>query len=252
MRLIVIAPSHYCEKAAWALDRAQFSYEYQALAPGFHRAAIRKAGGKGSAPALIHAGGILDDSTDILAWVQGQPGSPFLPYPEGCGAEALAWEERFDADLGPHTRRFAYHHMLPHKDLLAPALTEGIPAGQARLVRWIWPLLVVSFRRSMRIDAEGAARSAAKIRIVFDAVAERLTDGRPYLCGEQFSAADLSFAALAAPVLLPPEYGPTLPTLESLPGTVAESLREFREHPAGKFGLRIYTTERPTPRGIRV
>jgi glutathione S-transferase len=252
MRLIVIAPSHYCEKAAWALDRAQFSYEYQALGPGFHRAAIRKAGGKGTAPALVHPGGILDDSTDILRWIHTQPGSRFSPYPEGCAAEALAWEERFDAELGPHTRRFAYHHLLPHKGLLAPALTEGIPAGQARLVRWIWPLLVFSFRRSMRIDAQGAARSEAKIRTVFEAVAEALGDGRPYLCGDQFSAADLSFAALAAPVLLPPEYGPTLPSLESLPSAVAASLRQFREHPAGLFGLRLYAKERPALRGTPV
>ena len=38
-------------------------------------------------------------------------------------------------------------------------------------------------------------------------MAEMLADGRPFLLGDRFTAADLTFAALAAPVVLPPRYG---------------------------------------------
>ncbi len=42
---------------------------------------------------------------------------------------------------------------------------------------------------------------------------QRAPAGRPsYLVGEEFTAADLTFAALAAPAVLPPTYGSPLPT----------------------------------------
>ena len=34
-------------------------------------------------------------------------------------------------------------------------------------------------------------------------VDQALADGRPFICGEKFTAADLTFASLAAPVILP-------------------------------------------------
>jgi len=45
----------------------------------------------------------------------------------------------------------------------------------------------------------------------FDHIASLLRDGRPYLCGERFSAADLTFAALSASIIVPPTYGVPLP-----------------------------------------
>ena len=67
----------------------------------------------------------------------------------------------------------------------------------------------------------------------FDAVAARLDDGRRYLCGDAFTAADLAFAALAAPVLVPPQYGVALPQPVELPSDMAAAVQAFRDHPAG-------------------
>ena len=79
---------------------------------------------------------------------------------------------------------------------------------------------------------------------VFDSVAKRLADGRPYLCGDQFTAADLTFAALAASVLMPPEYGVPLPQPEELPEPMAAAVRELRAHPAGAHALAMFRSER--------
>jgi glutathione S-transferase len=98
--------------------------------------------------------------------------------------------------------------------------------------------------RLLDISATTAAQSEAEVRITFDTVARRLSDGRPYLCGDRFSAADLTFAALAASVLMPPEYGVPLPQPEELPVAMATVVREFRAHPAGAHALAMYRDER--------
>ena len=79
---------------------------------------------------------------------------------------------------------------------------------------------------------------------MFDAVGERLADGRPFLVGERFSRADLSFAALAAPVLMPDQYGIPLPKLHELPAAWAEDIADLRAHPAGAFALRMFADYR--------
>jgi glutathione S-transferase len=82
------------------------------------------------------------------------------------------------------------------------------------------------------------------VRATFDDVAERLGDDRPFLCGERFTAADLTFAALSAAVLMPPEYGVPLPQPAELPTAMAATVRNLREHPAGAYALKLFREER--------
>jgi glutathione S-transferase len=99
-------------------------------------------------------------------------------------------------------------------------------------------------RRAMRINPDSADRSLERVRTVFSTVAELLGDGRTFLVGESFSAADLTFAALAAPVLLPRNYGSPLPSLEQVPAEMLAQIEEFRTTPAGVFAMRIYRDHR--------
>jgi len=52
------------------------------------------------------------------------------------------------------------------------------------------------------------------------------------------------FAALAASVLMPPEYGVPLPQPEELPAEMAAVVRELRAHPAGAHALAMFRDER--------
>jgi glutathione S-transferase len=62
--------------------------------------------------------------------------------------------------------------------------------------------------------------------------------------GSEFSAADLTFAALAAPTVLPRNYGSPLPTLDQLPDAMLKVVEECRATPAGEFVLRMYGEHR--------
>ena len=67
-----------------------------------------------------------------------------------------------------------------------------------------------------------------------------LSDGRPHLCGERFTAADLTFGALSASVIVPPVYGTPLPQPDVLPPHIAALVNRAREHPAGRYALSLY------------
>jgi len=77
-----------------------------------------------------------------------------------------------------------------------------------------------------------------------DFVAELLADGRPHLCGERFGAADLTFAALSAAIVVPPVYGVPLPQPDILPPHTAALVRRARKYPAVRYALAPFAERR--------
>jgi glutathione S-transferase len=151
---------------------------------------------------------------------------------------------RFDEKLGPHGRRLMYVHMLRQRRLAVQFNNQGVPRWEARLVRWGWPAITRFIARVLGITPGIETEDEAVVTSEFDHAAQLLADGRSYLCGERFSAADLTFAALAAPMLVPPQYGVTLPQPEAMAPATAAMVRGFREHPAGRFALELFARQR--------
>jgi len=245
-RLITIPPSHYCEKARWALEHAGIAYREEGHPPLLHRLAAKFAGGGHTTPILVAGKKVLSDSTDILQFIDVEHAEGWRPYPTDSQlrVEAEELEEVFNTRLGPHTRRIAYYHLLQHNELFLASVLAGVGGFERTLFRALAPLIKKLMRVSMRIDDEGAERSVGHVQNVFETVGELLADGRSYLVGKKFGAADLTFAALAAPVLLPRSYGSPLPSLGEVPAELLAQVEDFRSSPAGDFALRIYRDHR--------
>lgn len=244
--LITIPISHFCEKARWALERSGVPYTERAHLQVFHRVAVRRAGGGLTAPVLVWDGRVLADSADILeaASAAAPPELSLYPDDERAAAEVRALQRDFDARLGPEGRRWMYYELRGRPDIARDYGTAGIPAWQRRSLPLVYPLASRIIDRVLDVTPETAAASRRAVDATFDEVAERLSDGRPYLCGKRFTAADLTFAALAAPALVPPEYGVPLPQPEVLPAAMAAEVGRLREHPAGAHALRMFREER--------
>jgi glutathione S-transferase len=239
-RLITIPISHYCEKARWALERARIPYREEPHLQAIHWVHVWRAGRGRTAPVLVTATGALTESAEIVRWAD-----PSL-YPE---PEVAALEAHFDGELGPHGRRWMYHRILARPDLVREYGATGVPRWERAALPPFLPLVRRVINRYLDVDDATAAESRERVRAVFDEVGERLADGRRYLVRDTFTAADLAFAALAASVLIPERYGVPLPGIEELPEPFAGEVRALREHPAGRFALRLYDQERPyTPR----
>ena len=245
-RLVTIRFSHYCEKARWALDRAGIAYREESHVPIFSWRASLGSGGKRTVPCLATSGGTVADSTDILRWADAHAATAAPLFPPGtAGEEVAALEDEFDRRLGPATRRLAYFYLLQRPALVRRFLASAGQGLEARAATLLFPLLRAMMVRGLRLDAAGAERSRAALEEVFGRVEARLADGRRYLAGEHFSAADLTFAALAAPVLVPNAVSQDYPAPDEVPPGLAELIAHCRERPAGRFALRLYAQERP-------
>jgi glutathione S-transferase len=137
-----------------------------------------------------------------------------------------------------------YIEMLPQRNLMLHYNNEGVPRWENRAIRFAWPFIVRFARRELGINPGIEEEDEAAVWREFDFVAELLADGRPYLCGDRFGAADLTFAALSAAVVVPPVYGVPLPQPDVLPPHTAEFIERVRGHPAGSYALAVFAKHR--------
>jgi hypothetical protein len=103
-------------------------------------------------------------------------------------------------------------------------------------------------RRGMGVSRERVARAVSYAVTEFDAAAERLQrEGSDYLVGGRFTAADLTFAAMAAPLLAVQShegYAAYVPPPELLPPEFGSLIVQLRAHEAGQHAMRCFRQHR--------
>jgi glutathione S-transferase len=205
-------------------------------------------------PVLVTPDGSLGESEEILLWVDERTPAEWrlFPAPGPERERELGLCRRLDGELGPRGRRLIYVHMLPQRDLVIRFNDQGVPGWEDSLLRHSWPVMTRFVARALDIRPGVEAEDEPAVWREFDFVAELLSQGGPYLSGERFGAADLTFAALSAPVIGPPEYGIPLPQPDVMAPETAELVRRFRDHPAGRHALRMFAEHRSerVPAGV--
>jgi glutathione S-transferase len=248
LRLVTIPISHYCEKARWALERAGIPYREERHVQGVHQLVAWRAGGKLTVPVLVTPEGVVNESAEILDWVDRRTPveQRLFPAEPGERAEVERLCRRLDEGLGPRGRRLMYVHMLADSKLALRFNNAGVPRWEDRFIRYGWPLAQRYVRRVLEIRPGIEVEDEAAVFGELDYVAQLRSDGRPYLCGERFGAADLTFAALSASIVVPLAYGVPLPQPDVLSPGMAALVRRAREHPAGRYALELFAAHRRT------
>ena len=141
-----------------------------------------------------------------------------------------------------------YVNMLAQRELMLRFNNQGVPRWEDRALR-----ARLAAGRALRSATRSASARGSRSRTrprsggSSTSSAELLADGRPHLCGERFTAADLTFAALSASVIVPPVYGVPLPQPDVLPPDMAALRRARPDHPAGRYALALYASRPPAP-----
>jgi glutathione S-transferase len=239
--LISIPFSHYCEKARWALSYCRVGFVERRHLPFMHFPEMVRAGGK-TVPVLLRDGETaLCDSTEIVGWADSQaPAERRLFGDEKARARAEQLEDDFDEKLGVASRLWSYAWGLDSPVEMRQLIAPGMTPTQRRLLPWLLPLARPLITRRYGITPFRVQEAMRTVEATFIAVAELLGD-RQFLVGHSFSAADLTFAALAAPIVLPDEHPALAATAFDVVPTAARGFIErMRLTPAGKFALKLY------------
>jgi glutathione S-transferase len=227
--------SHFNEKARWALELKGVEHERRAPPPPGHIAVALwlTRGAVATFPVLVLDGHAIGDSTAIIAALEERfPDPPLYPDDSAERERALTIEDFFDEQLGAYSRRLAFHELRADGDGLKRFAATILPARLARS-----EMAVSAFARGASVFTRvryqagpeaAATESRAKITAAFDRLEAELDTGAgDYLVGDRFTVADLTAAALFAPVVAPPR-GPVEPEAPTSLAEYRDSLRERR------------------------
>lgn len=213
LTLYTFSTSHFSEKVRWSLAVCQVPYREVVMTPALHFVRILRLGGTlRSLPPLIQEVGIngrkavVEGSHRILAWLDERHG-PLGILPQGAQLreECLAIEARFD-HIGHDVARFLYRDGLAHDAQLIKTWTSHAKPWEARVFRVVYPALKWAIRWRFKVSPQAIARSEQRILKSLAWLEGRISDGRLYLLGQRLSVADITAAALLAPLACPAQH----------------------------------------------
>jgi glutathione S-transferase len=197
--LYTYAVSQSSEKVRWALDATGISYHERALPPFVHAQWLTSPGGGlfTSMPVLEGDGETIADSTRILEWLE-ERRAPFslIPRDPLVRAQVMEAEARFDMD----------GELLNRRGLALKLFSIDANPLQRLALQAAFPLIRQLFLRGLDTSPAAFARSQ---RIVHRTLAEldRAAEaGKRFLVGDALSVADITAAALLAPLACPEEH----------------------------------------------
>lgn len=227
--------SHFVEKVRWALDFKRLDWVAVDVDP-FSKREMRPLdcklqtahGEKLYIVPAIHddaTGVAVADSTKILEYLESAYPTPSL-YPSDPAerAEVTRWMLWLDSTIALYARRLAYTQIaVEHPRILTQLFLPSLANGtlKANIAGRIIAGVLSERFRFRHIRADGVYESLEEALLT---VADRL-DSRPYLVGQQFTAADLTLAALLRPAPLIPFFREH-PRLQNLWAWRARLLRE--------------------------
>ena len=237
--------SNYNEKARWALDYKGIPHRRYDPMPGAHMlVALALTRRTATFPVLKIDGRAIGDSTRIIAELERNvPNPPLYPADPVEQRRALELEEFFDENLGHDVRRVVFWQLMLEPEFMRSRAAEFTTPRQGRLLAAGLPAFTAMLRRRYSISDRSGAQSLLKIRAAMRLIEDTL-EGRDHLVGDQFTVADLTGAALLAP-LLGPLGLPYRDPEATIPAGLQEIVTELRGMPAGDWVMQTYDRHRP-------
>jgi glutathione S-transferase len=237
--------SHYNEKVRWALDFKGLPHRRTDLLPGPHARVLKKLTGQTQTPVLRMKGEYVHDSAWIIERLEliFKDAPSLYPRDEAMRNRARELEHHFDFVVGPAVRVCAFVGMLDSGDYIARMFSSGQPVLGRTLYRAAFPFVKGLLKKANGITSRDAIAEADRLVAANMESIAKVTFKSKYLAGNEFSIADLTAAALLAPLIDPPH--PDMKRPDPQPQKLAALTQKWRDHPAGRWVLDIYERHRP-------
>ncbi|MEM1436224.1 MAG: glutathione S-transferase family protein [Pseudomonadota bacterium] len=242
MRLHQFAFSHFNEKARWALAWKGLPVPRQTYLPGPHMRGIRKLSGQTQTPVLETEQGVIAGSAAIIDWLEARYPEPALyPQDPALRTDALALQAELDDGFGPAVRRLVFNVLKDELGYLAAMFASQAPAFARVGYRAMLPLVRPLIVRGNGISEDSVAAARVLVGETLEALAERLR-ARRYLVGDCFSVADLTAAALLAPLVQLEHEDMARP--RPVPPGLQSLAQQFEAHPVVGWVQDLYREHR--------
>jgi glutathione S-transferase len=234
--------SHFNEKVRWTLDYKRIPHRRQVLGGDYLIRAWR-ATGHGTLPILFLDGRAIGDSTHIIAALEERyPEPPLYPAAAAARQRALALEDYFDEQLGPALRAAIVTPLFRNDpDIALRVLTTGMPDKAYRTLRPLLRIFPAFYRFRHGISDARLEADRATVNAALDRIGQE-RQGRAYLVGDAFTVADLTAAAMLAPVLQPPDI--QYPLRVELPPYLQDYRATLLRHPTMQWAADVYRLHR--------
>jgi glutathione S-transferase len=128
-------------------------------------------------------------------------------YPADAEARrhALEIEDFFDEELGPHLRLLVLKHLLPNPKVLLGMFFPDLPRQAELVARATFPIHRRRVVADFGIDEFSVGYAWGRVRAAGERFRAELGPSG-YLVGDSFTVADLTVAALVAPVVAPEQF----------------------------------------------
>jgi cytochrome P450/glutathione S-transferase len=245
--MISVPVSPYCELARWVLERQGIPYIEECHAPLFADWVTRRNGGS-VVPLLDTGETTLLDARAVVDYYEARAPQKLRLYPRDSATRAEArqlFDFLFDT-FGVAVQAWTYAYLLPSRSSTILLWVDRASWWERLVVSAFYSWLSASVRRALGLRSGTIEGQERVIEGALSGVDDRLADGRRFLMGETLTAPDLAFAALAAPIILPPQYGGPKLSDNELPAAMRSATERWRARPAGQFILRLYAENRPS------
>jgi glutathione S-transferase len=182
---------------------------------------------------------VIQGSSQIIDYADATwPTRRLTPEQPDQRTQAVELERWLDVEFGTTLRRVLYFHVLANRKLVTGLFTQRGPWWGPLFYDAVFPFVRLGIRRMYAIEPDNAARDEKRIETGL----ERLDalGGKRYLVGDAFSRADLTLAALTAPLVGPPEHTMRWPPPDAYPPEVAALRDRFARSRACEHVLRMY------------
>ena len=199
--------SHYCEKIRWTLDYKKLDHQLVNMVPGLHINQTKKMGLGSAVPILQNESNFIQGSVKIIDYLDKQfPQNPLTPNDEKLKSEVFEWENYLDKEVGVNVRLCVYNILLEHPEIVKPFFTHNGPWYGKLFLAFAYPKLKSKMRYFMKINDETSLISQQTLSVAVDRLNKHYQNNQ-FLVGDEFTRADLSAAALLAPLTMPKQYG---------------------------------------------
>jgi glutathione S-transferase len=202
MLLLQFSTSHYCRKARLLLGCKGIDYRVENLIPGAHILRLKPLTGLTTVPVLCPSGtteSAIADSTAIAHYLEAHYPDPPLFFGDPERDRQVRWlEDWLDESIGVATR-FVYYDYRAH-------------AGKHLDTSWVNGLVIQLVCRQYNINAAAVKLARQRLDLALNQVLTPWHQG-PFLVGDRYTLADLTAAALLAPLAIVPAYLETYPWL---------------------------------------